>query len=81
MNSTSLISLDEKLYDILVVKGPQTRNQLVKITKNKRSTIYDALVRLDLKGKVGKHSKKTSNRGRPKVFFNAVATDMKPQGI
>lgn len=61
---------DKHLIEVLVTKGPLTRNQLMKETKIARSTIYDSLLRLILKKYVSKFSEKPQGPGRPKVFFH-----------
>ncbi len=45
------------------------RDGLVELTRLSRTTIYDALVRLDLKGLVENFSEERDKRGRPKEFF------------
>jgi predicted transcriptional regulator len=64
--------LDEYLFDLLVHQGPMTRNELVKLTKKPRTTIYDHLVKLMLKDKVVRFSKTGKKPGRPKVYFKAI---------
>ena len=61
--------LDRKLFDILQKKGPITRSELVSITGNARSTIYDSLERLRVKGYVRSFSEKRRKKGRPKTYF------------
>ena len=63
---------DETILTILKSKGDMTRNDLVDITGIPRSTLYDALLRLILKGKVSKYSERINGPGRPKVFFKLV---------
>jgi predicted ArsR family transcriptional regulator len=60
---------DKKVINILHQKGSLTRSELVKITGIARSTLYDSLTRLTIKGKVTKYSNKSPGPGRPKVFF------------
>jgi len=46
------------------------RDGLIELTRLSRTTIYDALVRLDLKGLVENFSEERGDRrGRPKEFF------------
>ena len=63
---------DRRVLEILTDEGPMTRNQLVTKTSIARSTLYDSLSRLILKGHVSKSSDKSQSRGRPKVFFKPV---------
>lgn len=73
MDAESISKLDTKVYQILSQKGPTTRSQLSKLTGVARSTLYDSLLRLSLKGMVKKYSDSDHNsRGRPKVYFEAV---------
>ncbi len=36
----------QKVYDVIKTMGPVTRPVIVKVTKMKRSTVYDAILRL-----------------------------------
>ena len=73
MDTESISKLDTKVYEILSQKGPTTRSQLSKLTGIARSTLYDSLLRLSLRGKVKKYSDSDhKSRGRPKVYFEAV---------
>lgn len=73
MDAESISKLDAKVYEILSQKGPATRSQLSKLTGVARSTLYDSLLRLSLKGMVKKYSDSDHNsRGRPKVYFESV---------
>ncbi|HKZ40374.1 MAG TPA: helix-turn-helix domain-containing protein [Candidatus Hodarchaeales archaeon] len=68
----TISDLDNSVLSVLKSKGPTTRAQLVQLTGIPRSTLYDALFRLTLKGLVKKYSDpRQANRGRPKVFFEA----------
>ena len=75
-NSKSDIELTNKtdslVLDILSKVGPKTRNELVSETSIARSTLYDSLLRLILKGYVSKFSETPQGPGRPKVFFQSV---------
>ncbi|MHA1990502.1 MAG: helix-turn-helix domain-containing protein [Candidatus Hodarchaeales archaeon] len=67
-------SLDSNVLSILKQQGPITRGQLVKKTGIPRSTLYDSLFRLILKGLVRKYPDKSHTaRGRPQVYFEAKA--------
>jgi predicted transcriptional regulator len=73
LDAESISKLDTKVYDLLLQKGPATRSQLSKSTGVARSTLYDSLLRLSLKGMVKKYSDSDHNsRGRPKVYFEAI---------
>jgi predicted transcriptional regulator len=70
--STELSPLDLKVLTKLKETGPITRSQLVKITGIPRSTLYDSLFRLILKGMVKKYpDRNQQSRGRPQVLFEA----------
>ena len=60
---------DRDVVKILHEKGSLTRGEMVKSTGIARSTLFDSLTRLTLKGRVTKFSQKSSGPGRPKVFF------------
>ncbi len=49
-----------------------TRDGLVELTGFSRTTIYDSLVRLDLKELIKNFSEKREKRGRPKEFFRLI---------
>ena len=63
------------LYDNKILEHcvePKTRADLVKLTKGARSTLFDALIRLGLDGKIKSFSDRPQGPGRPKVFFQTV---------
>jgi predicted ArsR family transcriptional regulator len=64
--------LDREVLDILEKEGPITRSKLVSLTGIARSTLYDSLLRLILKGFVASFSEDRRHRGRPKVFYKAL---------
>jgi hypothetical protein len=64
--------LDEQLFDLLANYGPLTRNDLVKLTKKPRTTVYDYLIKLILQDKVIRYSRSGKKPGRPKVYFKAL---------
>jgi len=66
------IDLEDHLYEILITNGPMTRGELVKQTNIPRTTIYDNLVKLMLKGIITRISQSTGRRGRPNVYFKAI---------
>ncbi len=63
---------DIRVLGILSKEGPLTRTQLVTKTNIARSTLFDSLLRLILKGLVTKFSERPQERGRPKVYFQTV---------
>ena len=64
--------LDRNVLSVLKREGPITRAKLVSLTGVARSTLYDSLMRLNLKGYVTSFSEERKQRGRPKVFYEAV---------
>ena len=64
--------LDEQLFDLLANYGPLTRNDLVKLTKKPRTTVYDYLIKLILQDRVIRYSRSGKKPGRPKVYFKAL---------
>ncbi|MHA2388803.1 MAG: helix-turn-helix domain-containing protein [Candidatus Hodarchaeales archaeon] len=64
--------LDRKLLEILISYGPLTRPELVEVTGVARSSIYDSLRRLHLKGLIGQYSGKRTSVGRPMTLFDAL---------
>jgi predicted ArsR family transcriptional regulator len=65
--------LDRDVLDILEKEGPLTRSKLVSLTGIARSTLYDSLLRLILKGFVASFSEDRRQRGRPKVFYKVLS--------
>jgi len=63
--------LDRIIFAVLQSEGPLTRTQLVQLIGAPRSTIYDSLRRLMLKGYVESFYEQRSSQGRPKTFFEA----------
>ncbi|MFW9928304.1 MAG: helix-turn-helix domain-containing protein [Candidatus Thorarchaeota archaeon] len=71
-NAEDMSTLDISVLKTLEEIGPVTRGKLVEKTGIPRSTLYDSLFRLMLKGLVKKYSDKNQNvRGRPQVYFEA----------
>jgi len=64
--------LDRHLVEILRSEGPLTRSKLVHLTGVPRSTLYDSLLRLILKGYVVRFSEERTERGRPKVYYKIL---------
>ena len=65
---------DIRVLELLSKEGPLIRNQIVEMTDIARSTLYDSLLRLILKGYVTKFSEQPKGPGRPKVFFQTIQT-------
>lgn len=65
----SLSSIDRLIIGVLQSHGPMTREDLVKRIRKPRTTIYDHLVKMNIKGFVEKYSVITKKRGRPKVYY------------
>lgn len=70
--STSIQALDRDLYEILKSYGPLSRPELVQLIGVARSSIYDSLQRLILRGYVVQYSEKRSHTGRPTTIFDAL---------
>ena len=66
---SSLSSIDRLIINVLQSHGPMTREELVKRVRKPRTTIYDHLVKMNIKGIVEKYSVITKKRGRPKVYY------------
>jgi len=49
--------------------GPITRKDLVKQLKTPRTTIYDNLIKLQMRKLIEKYSRNDGKRGRPLVFW------------
>ena len=64
--------LDRRLLEILISYGPCTRAELVEVTGVARSSIYDSLRRLELKGLITKYADNIKNVGRPMTLFDAL---------
>jgi len=64
--------LDRNVLEILKIEGPITRARLVSITGIARSTLYDSLLRLILKGYVARFSEERRQRGRPKIYYKVA---------
>lgn len=61
--------LQKKIVDLLEVKGPMTRADMVHQLQVARTTVYDTLVKLMNHNLVDKYPINNNKRGRPKVFF------------
>ena len=64
--------LDRNVLKILEKEGPITRSKLVSLTGIARSTLYDSLLRLILKGHIARFSEDRKQRGRPKVYYQVL---------
>jgi predicted ArsR family transcriptional regulator len=64
--------LDRNVLRILKKEGPITRSKLVSLTGIARSTLYDSLLRLILKGYVARFPENRKQRGRPKVYYQVL---------
>lgn len=64
--------LDREILKILEKEGALTRSKLVSLTGIARSTLYDSLLRLMLKGYIASYSEDRRLRGRPKVFYKVL---------
>jgi len=61
------------VYDVLRKHGPCTRPFMSSLLHIPRSTIYDALKRLEIKGMISKERKRiTSKFGRPNTVFSII---------
>jgi hypothetical protein len=63
--------LDHILFQLLVAYGPLTRPEMVQLTGIARSSIYDSLQRLIVKGFAVEYKEKRSHTGRPTTVFDA----------
>lgn len=66
---TSANTVEGIVFGVLKKSGPVTRTMLVELTGLPRTTLYDALIRLRLKGYVQKYAEERNRRGRPKVYY------------
>jgi len=62
-------TVDGIVIGVLQKFGPVTRSMIVEITGLPRTTLYDSLIRLILKGFVRKFTEERNQRGRPKVYY------------
>jgi len=70
--TSSIQKLDHVLFEILKAYGPLSRPELVELTGVPRSSIYDSLQRLILKGLLLQYSEKKSRIGRPTTFYDVI---------
>ena len=64
--------IDQNLYEILLAYGPLSRPDLVNITGTPRSSLYDSLRRLELKGYIRPYPDKTNRVGRPSTLYDVM---------
>lgn len=64
--------IDRNILEVVRVEGPLTRSRLSTLTGIPRSTLYDSLCRLIVKGYVKDYSEDRKHRGRPRTYFVAV---------
>ena len=64
--------IDRNILEMVRKEGPLTRSKLVSSTGIARSTLYDSLMRLIVKGYVISYSEDRKHRGRPKTYFTIV---------
>ena len=64
--------IDRNILEILKEEGPITRSKLVAKTGIARSTLYDSLIRLIVKGYAISYSEDRKHRGRPKTYFTVA---------
>lgn len=69
---TSLRDNDRIVFNALLQVNDVTRSELVKLCSLPRTTIYDALVRLERLGVVERFFEKRSTKGRPKTFYRCT---------
>jgi len=72
-DKSRLTSTELKLKEVLV-QGPRTRDELVKLVNLPRTTVYDGLKKLIEKKLVKKHPilLHERSRGRPRVLFEWI---------
>lgn len=64
---------DETIFDLLVIHlDGLSRPEIVEELKISRTTIYDALVRLEKAGIVERFKKKVKHKGRKPVYWRIV---------
>jgi len=63
---------DKQLYWLIESQGPITRDKMCHITGWPRSTVFDILVRLQIRGLIDPVTEKRTIRGRPKVYYEVT---------
>ncbi|MFQ5978649.1 MAG: helix-turn-helix domain-containing protein [Candidatus Heimdallarchaeota archaeon] len=64
--------IDQRVYQRLKKDGPLTRDDLVERIGIPRTTVYDALTRLSIRGLITRFTQPRQSRGRRRVFFEVV---------
>ena len=64
-----LSPIQYNLIKMLENTGPLTRKDLVRQLKTPRTTIYDNLIKLQMRKLIEKYSRNDGKRGRPLVFW------------
>lgn len=64
--------IDQNLYEILLAYGPLSRPDLVNITGTPRSSLYDSLRRLELKGYIRPYPNRNNRVGRPSTLYDVM---------
>lgn len=63
---------DRIVFNVIKHHGPITRPHIVRLTGLPRTTVYDALRRLELAQYIGREIEERTTRGRPKIFWEIV---------
>ena len=66
---TRTIYHNNTVLSVLEDMGPLTRPEIVNITKIPRTTVFDALKRLELDERIRQYPVRSGERGRPRVLF------------
>jgi predicted transcriptional regulator len=64
---------DQQVYQMLRENGPSTRDELAERTGIARTTVFDALTRLSIRGVVRRYKQPRNSRGRRRVYFKIVS--------
>lgn len=64
---------DRKVYQLIKEFGPLTRGDLVERTGFPRTTLYDSLTRLTIRGVIVRFTEPRQSRGRCHVFYEATS--------
>lgn len=72
---------DKKIYQLLKEEGPLARDDIVKRTVLPRTTIYDALTRLSVRGVIYKFKEPRQTRGRCRVLFGIILKEQLPSQL
>ena len=72
MEFSDLRMNDKIVFEALSRVKSATRSDLVKLCALPRTTIYDALIRLERIGFVERYPDERTTRGRPKTFYRLI---------